>query len=236
MYKYLLFDADGTLLDFDRDMQNAFYSMYEAAGFQHQRPVTDALMRQYDAINNQWWARFERQQCTKEALFVGRFADFLRETGLVGITPEALNEVYFKALGQTGTVFPGALQMLQTLKTSARLFIVTNGNAQTQHLRLRRSGLLSCIEAYFISDDAGFAKPDRRYFDHVFTKLPADAPAHSIVVGDSLTSDMQGAHNAGLPGIWYNPKHAENPHGVPVTHEAENYGQVLEILKNNGNG
>ena len=80
-YRFLLFDADYTLLDFDKDMFHAFQATY-AACFGSQRPYSPRLLEQYEACNNRWWAKLERGECTKPQLFAGRFQDFLQETGL----------------------------------------------------------------------------------------------------------------------------------------------------------
>ncbi len=112
-YRFLLLDADGTLLDFDQDMLHAFQATY-AACFGSQRPYSPALLEQYETCNNRWWAKLERGECTKPQLFVGRFTDFLTETGLTG-DPETINRTYFENLAQGGSLLPGALELVRDL-------------------------------------------------------------------------------------------------------------------------
>ena len=95
-YRFLLFDADYTLLDFDKDMFHAFQATYEAC-FGSQRPYSPQLLEQYEVCNNRWWEKLERGECTKSQLYVGRFQDFLQETGLIG-QPEETNRLYFENL------------------------------------------------------------------------------------------------------------------------------------------
>ena len=169
-YRFLLFDADGTLLDFDRDMDKAFRVTYETC-FADQRPFSQEILDCYEKWNTLWWEKLERGECTKPQLVVARFRDFLTETGLSG-DPEQVNQEYFRNLGQGGAVFPGALELVRDLSQGYELYIVTNGNAATQKTRLEHSGLLDYVKAYFVSEDAGAAKPDPRYFQYVFSRIP----------------------------------------------------------------
>lgn len=203
-YRFLLFDADYTLLDFDKDMFHAFQATYEAC-FGSQRPYSPQLLEQYEACNNRWWAKLERGECTKPQLYVGRFRDFLQETGLIG-QPEEINRLYFENLAQGGALLPGALELVQDLSREYQLYIVTNGNAVSQMSRLERSGLLPYVRDVFVSEDAGAAKPDKRYFAYAFSRIPGFEKERALLIGDSLTSDMLGAQNAGIDSMWYCPQ------------------------------
>ena len=129
-YRFLLLDADGTLLDFDKDMDHAFRATYETC-FSSQRPFSQELLDCYETCNSRWWQKLERGECTKPQLVVARFVDFLRETGLSG-NPEEINRLYFENLGQGGALLPGALELVRDLAQRYQLYIVTNGNAATQ--------------------------------------------------------------------------------------------------------
>ena len=228
-YHTLLLDADGTLLDFPQDMANAFSSLY-ADFFSDQRPYSQVYLQCYHRCNDRWWAKLERGECTKPELYVGRFVDFLEETGLSG-QPEILTQEYFRRLGQGGALLPGALGFVERLSGKYDLYIVTNGNAVTQKTRLENSGLLRWIKGYFVSEDAGAAKPDPRYFDYVFSCLPHTARESSLVIGDSLTSDIQGAVNAGIDSLYYHPDGPVACLGAPpYTYEAASYEEILGIL------
>lgn len=228
-YSTLLLDADGTLLDFGRDMYNAFTSLYEAY-FASQRPYSPEYLHTYDRCNDRWWKKMERGECTKAQLFVGRFYDFLAETGLIGV-PEVLTEEYFKRLGQGGALLPGAMELVEKLAGKYQIYIVTNGNAATQKTRLENSGLMRYIKEYFVSEDAGAAKPDPRYFDYVFSRLPHVEREKCLVIGDSLTSDIQGAVNAGLNSLYYHPDGPVSSIGKPpYTYEAASYSGIAGLL------
>lgn len=227
-YRFLLLDADGTLLDFDKDMDHAFRATYETY-FSSQRPFSQELLDCYETCNSRWWQKLERGECTKPQLVVARFVDFLRETGLSGV-PEEINRLYFENLGQGGALLPGALELVRDLAQRYQLYIVTNGNAATQKPRLARSGLMGYVKEYFVSEDAGAAKPDKRYFDYVFARIPGFPKESALLIGDSPTSDMRGAQNAGVDSLWYNPKGETLPEGMAVTYQAESFGEIRQLL------
>ena len=227
-YRFLLLDADGTLLDFDQDMLHAFQATFETC-FARQRPYAPELLEIYERCNDRWWKKLERGECEKSQLFTGRFRDFLAETGLSG-DPEQINETYFKNLGQGGALLPGALELVRDLSEQYELYIVTNGNAATQKTRLERSGLLNYVNSYFVSEDAGAAKPDVRYFDYVFSRIPGFAKEEALLIGDSLTSDMMGAQNAGIDAVWYCPQGGEVPEGLSIPYRAGSFGEIRRLL------
>lgn len=227
-YRFLLFDADKTLLDFDTDMLHAFQATY-AACFGSQRPYSPALLEQYEACNDRWWKKLERGECTKPQLFAGRFQDFLQETGLIG-QPEEINRLYFENLAQGGALLPGALELVRDLSGAYQLYIVTNGNAASQRTRLAHSGLLSYVGDVFVSEDAGAAKPDKRYFDYVFSRIPGFEKEEALLIGDSLTSDMRGAQNGGIDGLWYCPLGGEAPEDLSIPYRAESFEAIRELL------
>ena len=227
-YRFLLLDADGTLLDFDQDMLHAFQATFETC-FARQRPYAPELLDTYERCNDRWWKKLERGECEKSQLFTGRFRDFLAETGLSG-DPEQINEMYFKNLGQGGALLPGALELVRDLSEQYELYIVTNGNAATQKTRLERSGLLSYVNSYFVSEDAGAAKPDVLYFDYVFSRIPGFEKDQALLIGDSLTSDMLGAQNAGIDAVWYCPQGGEVPEGLSIPYRAGSFGEIRGLL------
>ncbi len=229
--RFLLFDADYTLLDFPADMVRSFTIMYEAC-FKSQRPYAKELLDCYEACNNRAWDRFERGECTKDELYISRFSEFLSKTGLTG-DPETVNEKYFTAMAETGTAYPGAVELVKELSFTHELYLITNGNVVSSLPRLRNSGLAPYFKEVFVSEAVGVGKPDKRYFDYVFQHIPGFTPSEALVIGDSPSSDIQGAQNAGLQSIWYDPPGAwTNDRKAPAfTWRAESYGDIREILK-----
>ena len=127
-------------------------------------------------------------------------------------------------------LLPGALELVRDLSAQYELYIVTNGNAATQKTRLERSGLMDYVNSYFVSEDAGAAKPDVRYFDYVFSRIPGFGKEEALLIGDSLTSDMQGAKNVGIDSLWYCPQGGEAPEGLAITYRAGSFEEMQELL------
>lgn len=230
-YRFLLFDADYTLLDFPQDMDAAFRAMYTAC-FEEQQPYSQALQDCYEACNNRAWDRFERGECTKQELYISRFVEFLAETGLSG-DPKAVNESYFTSMAKTGTPYPGAVELVKELSLSHQLYMITNGNVVSQMPRLEHSGLAPYFKDVFVSEAVGVGKPHKAYFDYVAAHIPDFSPDLAVVIGDSPSSDIQGAVNAGLDSIWYDPPGAwMNQRPAPAyTYRAENYQDIIRILQ-----
>jgi 2-haloacid dehalogenase len=193
-------DLDNTLLDFSRAERCALESALREQGID----CTDALAAHYAAINDRYWKRLERGEVDRTSLKRLRFVDFCREASLP-CDPELLSVRYVERLTEQGQTLPGAEALCRTLQAMGRIYFVTNGNKTVQAERVRRSGLDRYAEAIFISEDLGVEKPARAYFDAVRQAIPAFCPARTLLIGDSLTSDLQGAYNAGLDGCWYNP-------------------------------
>ena len=229
-YRFLLFDADYTLLDFPSDMTEAFQLMY-AAHFASQRPFSQALLDCYDRCNNRAWDRFERGECSKRELYISRFVEFLQETGLSG-NPEQVNETYFSSLARTGTPYPGAVELVSDLSRTYQLYMITNGNVVSQMPRLEHAGLAPYFREVFVSEAVGAGKPDKRYFDYVAEHIPGFCREEALVIGDSPNSDIQGAVNAGLDSLWYDPPGAWTNQRTPppCTYRAESYAAIRELL------
>lgn len=230
--RFLLFDADYTLLDFPKDMVLAFRTMYSEC-FSSQREYSQQLLDCYDGCNNRAWARFERGECTKHELYISRFVEFLRETGLSG-DPETVNDIYFTSLATTGTAYPGAVELVKDLSLTHELYMVTNGNVVSQLPRLEHSGLAPYFKEVFVSEAVGVGKPDKRYFDYVAAHIPGFSPDDAVIIGDSPSSDIQGAVNAGLKSIWYDPPGAWTGERTapPCTWRAQSYDEIRRIVEN----
>lgn len=198
--KALLWDIDGTLLDFGASERAGIRTCFGLFGL---GTCTDEMLAVYDEINNRYWEMLERGECTKHQTMVGRFVEFFALYGLHADV-EAFNDEYQRRLPDTIVFRPHALDALHALAPKYRQYAVTNGNLPVQQRKLRESGLAAIFDGVFISDEVGFEKPSPAYFDFVLNRIGL-APSDCLVIGDSLTSDIRGANNAGIPCCWYNP-------------------------------
>ncbi len=161
------------------------------------------------------WASFDRGEIDQEKLVVERFARFLEGEGRQG-DPAEWNRAYLDRLAEGSVLLPGAEALCRALAERYDLALVTNGVPYVQRRRLEASPLAPLFgERVYISGELGCRKPERIYFEKVLDGLGAE-PWEALVIGDSLSSDIQGAANAGLDSIWYNPRErSEHPRNRP---------------------
>lgn len=226
--KVVLWDIDGTLLNFQAAEKAAINKCFEIHGL---GTCTDEMLAQYSEINHGYWKKLERGEMTKPEILVGRFAEFFEKQGLdVSVAP-AFNEDYQIELGNTVCFEVNAMEVILALKPVVKQYAVTNGTRVAQKRKLANSGLDKQFEKAFISDEIGAEKPMLGFFDAVWAEIGEYSKDEVLIVGDSLTSDMQGGVNAGILTCWYNPKGVENTSGLKLDYEISNLAQVLDIVK-----
>lgn len=201
-YTTILFDADNTLLDFDKDEHQALVRTLEDYGV----PVTDENINTYVSINKSLWKKIETGEITKPELKRTRFRLFFDAIGFeCDEEPLTVNNHYLSLLGEGGNTLDGAAELCKKLKSKGYdLYIVTNGIAAVQAKRLTRSGLLPYFTEVFVSETVGYQKPKKEYFDYVLNTVKEKDKSRILLVGDSLSSDIQGAMNAGIACCWVN--------------------------------
>lgn len=224
-YPYLLFDADNTLFDFDQAERNAHLLLCRAHGL----AFSEEGYQLYHKCNADLWRDFDRGLCTKEYLLVERFRRYLAITG-ERANPEALNRDHLRALGEGAMLLPGAEELCRVLSRDHRLYLLTNAVASVQKTRFANSAIAPYFQGAFISEEVGVGKPDPAYFEYVFRAVPGLARDNALVIGDSLTSDIQGANNAGLPCCWFNPKGQPRPQGLRIDYEIRALEELYAIV------
>ena len=202
----LLMDIDDTLFDFRTSSREALAIAFA----EHKLPFTDALLARYEVIDADLWRRFEQGGIEKEALYTERFRLLFGEAGF-SADPVSMNRAYFRELGSRRNFMPHCGQVLRLLHAKYRIFIVTNGNTDIQNRRIAASGMAQYFDRVFISEQMGCKKPDRLFYDKVFAEIGEDYRTCSIMIGDSLSSDMQGGRNAGIPTCLYGSHDASDP-------------------------
>ena len=224
-YPYLLFDADNTLFDFDQAERNAHLLLCRAHGL----AFSEEGYQLYHKCNADLWRDFDRGLCTKEYLLVERFRRYLAITG-ERADPEALNRDHLRALGEGAMLLPGAEELCRVLSRDHRLYLLTNAVASVQKTRFANSAIAPYFQGAFISEEVGVGKPDPAYFDYVFHAVPGLARDNALVIGDSLSSDIQGANNAGLPCCWFNPRGLPRPGHLRIDYEIRALEELLPIV------
>lgn len=192
-YDVILMDIDNTLLDFHAGTKESLISLLAGFGLE----LTKEREARFHVINDKLWTAYEHGEIPKSAIFERRFAEFLGEMG-IETDPLEANETYAKGLQQSAVLMPGCMELLNALHGKCRLFAVTNGVVTTQTPRLEKAGFAPYFEQIFISEAMGCKKPETAFFDKCFDAIGPVDKSRCIILGDSLTSDMQGGRNAGI--------------------------------------
>lgn len=227
MIQVVLWDIDGTLLDFLAAEKAAIRRCFDIFGLGE---CTDEMLRDYSAINVRWWERLERNERTKPEILTGRFAEFFAKYGLDTALAGPFNDEYQIRLGDTIVFQPGARETLLALRGKVVQCAVTNGTRVAQERKLALSGMDEIFDYVFISELLGAEKPNREFFDGVFETVGPYAPREVMIVGDSLTSDIRGGNNAGILTCWFNPAGKPNDRGERVDWEIDRLTRVKEII------
>ncbi len=227
MVKAILWDVDGTLLDFLAAEKAAIQRLFGEFGLGE---CTDAMAARYSAINDGYWKRLERGELAKEQVLTGRFREFFTELGLDPDLAEAFNAKYQLALGDTVVYRDDSLSIVKALRSRVKQYVVSNGTVVAQTKKLQRSHLGEWMDGVFLSEELGAEKPSPAFFEKVFAALPDLQKADMLIVGDSLTSDMKGGLLSGIPTCWYNPFHHPRPADMAIDHEIQDLHQVFDLL------
>ena len=224
-YPYLLFDADNTLFDFDAAEKNA----HRQVCGKHHLAFTEEGYALYRRCNAQLWQDFDRGLCSKEFLLTERFRRYLSLSGETG-DPEAMNRDHLRALGESAVLLPGAEALCRRLAAGHELYLVTNAVESVQRARFERSAIRPYFRDVFISEAIGCGKPSPAYFAYVLRAVPGLTAENGLVIGDSLTSDIQGANNAGLACCWFNPKGLPRPDGLRIDYEVRTLEEIADLV------
>ena len=225
MIDTILFDLDDTLLDFTANEHIAITDTLFRFGI----PGTRANVDRYIEINRECWKRLERGEWTREEVLVGRFRLLFKEFG-VEKDPEETQAYYEKRLSKEGSFIDGARELLEFLRPKYRLYGVTNGTKLVQDGRIFITRIDRLLDGIFISEEIGADKPSERYFNAVFDKIGGKRE-NTVIVGDSLTSDIRGGINAGIRTVYYNPHRLENKTGIIPDYEIASFDGLVTLLE-----
>ena len=225
-YQVLLFDADETLFDFKMAENQAFLKALEEYKLDVDK---EESFKFYSQINNHIWEEFERGEITADRLRVERFERFSKKIK-IDFDAVSFSKAYAKFLGEGAYLFDDSVEVIDYLSKKYKLALVTNGLKDVQKSRISKTPLKDYFQELIISDEIKISKPDPRIFDYALDKLDHMDKSKVLMIGDSLTSDMQGGINAGIDTCWYNPNHLENKSGLNLTYEIHSLNELKEIL------
>ena len=224
-YNCIMMDIDNTLLDFDAAERKALLETLQ----QFSLPCDEAAISRYHEINSSLWGELNKGKIRRDKLVVERFDRFVKEIGAAAKATE-LNRAYTEHLATHADVIPGAEEALQELAEVATMIAVSNGPESVERGRLKLSGFEKYFDDIFISEAVGVSKPNPKIFQMAMRKLGIEHSDKVLVVGDSLSADIQGGVNAGLDTCWVNMNGLENESGLTPTYEVKALRELYPIV------
>ncbi len=225
--KYILWDVDGTLIDFDKSEVAALHKCFKDFNLGE---CNDEKILIYKQINNKYWKKLEKGEISRTEVMKGRFYDFLSFYGLDTSCITELNVAYQTAIGDEAVYNEKAEETIKKLSKKYKQYGATNGSVIAQRRKLSKTGLDNLLEDVFISEEIGYDKPSYNYFKAVFNKIGSNNLDEYLIIGDSLTSDIQGGNNSGIKTCWFNPKKKEKTDNFKVDFEIQSLEEILDIL------
>ena len=200
-FRKLLFDADGTLWDFNASARLSIGNGFKRRGYDY----PDTVYKRYEVINKGLWERYERGEMPRDRVLVERFELLFAELGIQEDAAAFENE-FRQGLEENPIWMVGAEDLLRRLRPDYEIYIVTNGVGDTQRRRIALTGLDRYVDGIFISDEIGAQKPQGAFFDYVLSHIGPCETQELLLIGDSLSADILGANHAGIPACWFNPE------------------------------
>lgn len=226
-YTTILWDVDGTLLDFHYSQRCAMEACFQKyIG----KKITEEQLDRYSAINDMFWKKLELGEVTKEELLPGRFVQLFEEYQIDGVDVDAFQKQYQKELGLHFSVIDDAVTICKSLQGIVKQYVITNGVTIAQQTKLRLSGLAEVMEELFISESVGAPKPHQAYFDYVLDRVSEKDKSKMLIVGDSLSSDIKGGVLNHIPTCWYRQEGTCNTSGLIPDYEISDLHEIYDIL------
>lgn len=224
-YSWILFDLDGTLLDFDRAQASGVRQTMAALGHR----VGERELERFRRINLRLWGQLERGEIERTMMGPTRFELFFAEIG-ASADAEVANRDYLAALSRNSFLIPGARRLLDVLLPHVRAAIITNASASVARPRLASSGLDNEMHAIVISEEVGVEKPHPEIFEAAFEAMGGPNRAEVLMVGDSLSADIAGGSGYGVDACWFNAAGQANPDGIQPTYEISELDELRGIV------
>lgn len=225
-YKTLLFDIDDTLLDFNANENQALARLFASLGIK----LTSESQASYKQFNQSLWKRLELGELSYEDLIANRFISFFKQYFDLTVGPE-LNQRYLGYLAEGHQEVFGAKRLLRDLQLAGHeLYVVTNGVKVVQEKRLIDAQLKPFFKGIYISEEVGYQKPNKKFFQNVFADIGDVDLNTTAIIGDSLSSDIKGGINSGISSIWFNPQKQQLPDKFQPDYQVSCLAEIKKIV------
>lgn len=226
-YEIIIFDADETLFDFKKSERDAFKNTMLEFDIEYDE---NHHLKVYKDINTAIWKELENGLITQKKLKIERFKK-LSDKLNAGFDEVEFSKSYMKHLSNASFLYDDSIDLLESLHKNYRLTIVTNGLKDVQDNRIRKSIIAKYFEDIVVSEEVEISKPDPKIFEHALNNINHTDKSKVLIVGDSLTSDIQGGINFGIDTCWYNPNKIINKTEIKPTYEISKLMELKDILE-----
>ncbi len=230
MVRNIFLDLDDTVLDFTKAERIAVARTLEEFGLK----AEDRVLDRYHILNLYQWKQLEKGLITREQVKVRRYENLFSEFGIEADAAAAA-ATYERNLGIGHYFVPGAEAFLKWAAERYSLYMVSNGTATVQDQRIESAGIAGYFKGIYISEKLGKNKPSKEFFDLVFENIISDIDCKfsvrdSIIIGDSLTSDIKGGNGVGLRSVWFNMRGEKNDTDIIPDYTVKNFDELKGLL------
>jgi 2-haloacid dehalogenase len=226
-YEIIIFDADETLFDFKKSERDAFKNTMLEFDVEYDE---NHHLKIYHGINTVIWKEFEQGLITQEKLKVERFKR-LSDKLETRFDEAKFAKSYTKHLSNASFLYDDSIDLVESLHKNYRLTIITNGLKDVQDNRIRKSIVAKYFEDILVSEEVLVSKPDPKIFELSLNNINHTDKSKVLIVGDSLSSDIQGGINFGIDTCWFNPNKIINETSIKPTYEISNFMELKAILQ-----
>lgn len=225
-YPIVFFDLDDTLFDFKKGAKLSLLNTLRT----FKLPTEQAYLDLYKQINHEVWQSFEKREISAEQLRPLRFERFLDAIKEVR-DPIEMSGFFLNKLSNSDYLLEGAKPLVEGLiEKGHRLALVTNGLKEVQRPRISKAAMGGYFETIVVSDEIGIAKPHEGFFDHAFSEMGKPEKQEVLMVGDSLSSDIQGGNKYGISTCWFNPYESTNNGPHQPKYQISKLKNLMEIV------
>lgn len=206
MITTVLIDVDNTLLDFNECAKATIKKQFEKWNFEY----TEETFPVFKEVNDMLWQKIETGEIDKSTLYQIRWKTIFERVGIDADGP-AFEQEFRELFSESKQPVSGAYDILEYLSEKYTLCVASNASYHQQIKRLTNADMMKYLTHIFNSEQLGFPKPERKFFDACFERLGNIPKNEVIMIGDSLSADIAGGAAYGIKTLWFNYDH------IPVT-------------------
>lgn len=219
--KYIFFDVDDTIFDFDKCAEKVISGLFEKYSLKY----TPEVFPSFKKINKQFWRRIEQGEIDRKYLTEHRFETVFAYLGIDFDGP-AFEKEFLRGLHDSCEEVDGAIDTVKYLAAKYPLFVASNAFYEQQINRLTLAGIIDCFKGVFVSEKVGCNKPSPEFFAKILSLACVDKPDSALMVGDSLEADIIGAKKAGMQTCWFTGEKSDK-HADIIIHSISKLKEIL---------